>query len=150
MCELTSNGEIVVAPQSLAGIEFGPEGLGAILIDPQRLYFVNRRGKTAPALNFDNGPDYVVEGLARTVKNGKVGFVNTELDQVVAPVWGFAFPFEHGVALVCTGCAPAPAFPGDEHLKMTGGKWGYIDKRGKIVVPVEYDSKSLPPVGQAF
>ena len=80
------------------------------------------------------------------MKDGKVGFINTELDQIVAPVWDFAFPFEHGVAVVCTGCVPTPALSGDEHRTMTGGKWGYIDKRGKVVVPVVYNSRSLPPV----
>jgi hypothetical protein len=49
--------------------------------------------------NFDNGTDYVVEGLARTVRAGKIGFVNTWLEQVVAPVRDFAFPFEEGVAV---------------------------------------------------
>jgi len=143
---LTTDGNIVVDKQSLADLSFGPEGLGSIVVDNRGLYFVTRQGKTTPALNFDNGPDYVVEGLARNVKNGKVGFINTELNQVVAPVWDFAFPFEHGVAVVCTGCVSTPASPGDEHRTITGGKWGYIDKRGKVVVRVEYDSRSLPPV----
>jgi hypothetical protein len=147
VCELTSNGAIVVSKQSLADVSFGTEGLGSIIVDNRELYFVTRQGKTAPALIFDNGPDYVVEGLARTVKNGKVGFINAELDQVVAPIWDFAFPFEHGVAVVCMGCVSTPAHPDDEHehQTMTGGKWGYIDKRGRIVVPVVYDSRSLPP-----
>ena len=146
VCVLTTDGNIVVDKQSLADLSFGPEGLGSIVVDNRGLYFVTRQGKTTPALNFDNGPDYVVEGLARNVKNGKVGFINTELNQVVAPVWDFAFPFEHGVAVVCTGCVSTPASPGDEHRTITGGKWGYIDKRGKVVVRVEYDSRSLPPV----
>jgi hypothetical protein len=146
VCELTSDGNIVVAKHSLADIAFGSEGLGSIVVDNRGLYFVTHEGKTTPALNFDNGPDYVVEGLARTVKNGKVGFINTELDPVVAPIWDFAFPFEHGVAVVCTGCVSTPASPGDEHRSVTEGKWGYIDKHGRVVVPVVYDSRSLPPV----
>ena len=146
LCELASDGNIVVAKQSLADMAFGPEGLGSIVVDNRGLYFVTRQGKTTPALMFDNGPDYVVEGLARTVKNGKVGFINTKLDPVVAPIWDFAFPFEHGVAVVCTGCVSTPASPSGEHRTMTGGKWGYIDKRGKVVVPVVYDFRSLPSV----
>src|SRR5215471_3401313 len=85
-CELTKDAGVIVSGQSLANLAFGPEGLGSILVgnrDPYGLYFVNRQGKTAPALMFDNGADYVVEGLARTVKGGKVGFVNTRLDEVV-------------------------------------------------------------------
>jgi hypothetical protein len=142
-CEQTSDGSIVLAAKSLASASFGPEGLSSIIVNND-LYFVNRHGKTAPALHFDNGPDYVVEGLARTVKDGKVGFVNPQLDQVVAPVWDFAFPFQSGVAMVCMGCVSTPVSPGDEHTVRKGGKWGYIDKRGKVVVPVEYDEERLP------
>jgi hypothetical protein len=130
VCELASDGEVRVPRQLLAHAEFGPEGISAILVG-EKIYFVNRAGKTAPALKFDNGPDYFVEGLARTVKGGKVGFVNTALETVVAPVWDFAFPFSNGVALVCSGCTAA----GGEHQSMKGGKWGYIDKGGKVVVP---------------
>jgi WG containing repeat len=145
VCELASDGGVVVSRQSLVDISFEPDGLGSIVVDSRGLYFVMPQGKTAPTLEFDNGADYVVEGLARTVKKGKVGLVNVQLDHVVTPVWDFAFPFEHGVAVVCTGCVSTPVSPGDEHRTMTGGKWGYIDKGGKIVVPVVYDSRSLPP-----
>ncbi len=140
-CEQAGDGRIVVKPGSIARAAFGSEGLSAILVDGRTFYFVNRHGKTEPALAFDNGPDYVSEGLARTVKNGKVGFVNTRLDVVIAPVWDFAFPFERGSARVCTGCVPT----GGEHKTTMGGKWGYIDQRGTVVVPVVYDAAALPP-----
>ena len=139
VCELVSGGELRAPRQLLAHAEFGTEGLSAILVG-ERIYFVNRAGNTAPALKFDNGPDYFVEGLARTVKDGKIGFVNTALEPVVAPVWDFAFPFSNGVAAVCNGCMAA----GGEHQMVTGGKWGYIDKRGKVLVPVRYDRDELP------
>ncbi len=146
VCELRKDGEVVVSPRSLSDIEFGPEGVGCVVVESRGLYFVNRQGKTAPALAFDNGPDYFVEGLARTLKNEKVGFVNKRLEEIVTPVWDFAFPFQDGVAVVCTGCAPAPVSAGSEHTRMIGGKWGYIDKRGTVVVPVQYDINALPPV----
>src|SRR5947209_3655674 len=60
VCEVRSDGGIVVFRQSLAPISFGPEGLGSIVVDNRGLYFVTRQGKTAPAFNFDNGADYVV------------------------------------------------------------------------------------------
>jgi hypothetical protein len=95
---LTGGGSIVLSAQSVANVDFGSEGLGAIIVIDQ-LYFVNRQGKTA-------------------------GFVNTRLDQVVAPVWDFAEPFQGGIALVCTGCTSEPARRGaDEHRIRVGGKW---------------------------
>ena len=142
-CEERSDGSVVVAEPSLAHADFGQSDLAAIYIDGRPgLYFVNRRGKTAPAFLYDNGPDYLVEGLARTVRNGKMGFVNTQLEEIVQPVWDFASPFQDGVAAVCTGCVPKAA--GDEHTYMSGGKWGYIDRHGRVIVPVEYEQSRLP------
>jgi hypothetical protein len=140
-CERRSDGVITVAQRSLPQMNFDESGFGAMIVGGRGLYFVNRQGKTAPAFPFDNGPDYFVEGLARTVKNGKVGFVNAKLDRVIAPAWDFATPFDHGVAAVCTGCTPKSD---GEHTIMTGGKWGYIDAHGSVVVPVTYDSRDLP------
>src|SRR5260370_12368528 len=111
VCVLTTDGNIVVDKQSLADLSFGPEGLGSIVVDNRGLYFVTRQGKTTPALNFDNGPDYVVEGLARNVKNGKVGFINNELNQLVPPVWVFAFPFDHESVSIFPGPVSTPTFP---------------------------------------
>src|SRR5436190_22286463 len=79
VCELASDGGVVVSRRSLAATSFEPDGLGSIVVDSRGIYFVTRQGKTAPALEFDNGADYVVEGLARTVKRGKVGFLNVQL-----------------------------------------------------------------------
>lgn len=142
-CLQTTAGSVVVPPQSLAGFDFEGNATGTIVVGKDQLYFLNPHGKTAPALRFDNGADYFVEGLARTVKGGKIGFVNTDLVEVIAPAWDFAFPFEEGLASVCNGCAPKP--DGKEPSVITGGKWGYIDKAGKIVVPVLYDEANLPP-----
>jgi hypothetical protein len=125
-------------------VDFDGEGIGAIFIGDDGLYFVNRAGATAPAFFFDNGPDPFAEGLARTIRNRKVGFVNTALDEVIAPAWDWASPFSAGVAAVCIGCVSKPVFPGAEHSVMTGGKWGYIDRHGSPVVPVAYTTKDLP------
>ncbi|MDB4990382.1 MAG: hypothetical protein JWN04_5560 [Myxococcaceae bacterium] len=73
-----------------------------------KLYYMNAAGRAAPVLLFGNGPDYFVEGLARTVRNSKVGFIDTALIERIAPRWDFAFPFEQGVAIVCQGCRAQP------------------------------------------
>jgi len=106
-----------------------------------RLYY--GRGTVRETLNFDNGPDYFVEGLARTVEGGKIGFMDAQLELRIAPQWDFAFPFEDGVAAVCNGCKDVPY---GEHRAVVGGKWGYIDTHGRVLVPVSYDQSALPPV----
>jgi hypothetical protein len=134
-----AEGEIALRP----GVVASEDAPGAVLVEGE-LYFALATGKTAPALWFDNGPDYFVEGLARTVRGGKVGFVNQELDVVVPRQWDFAFPFEGGFAQVCTGCVIVQE-AGDEHSSLQGGAWGRIDREGRIVVPVEYPREELPP-----
>lgn len=91
------------------------------------LYFVNGSGRTAPAFLFDNGADYFVEGLARTSKSGKVGFVDASLNEVVPPVWDFARPFKGGRSLVCQGCTVRPV---GEHQVLRDGKWGAMTRQG--------------------
>jgi hypothetical protein len=90
--EQTSDGGIVLSRQSLPNASFEPEGLGTILIDDRGLYFVERKGKTAPALHFDNGADWVVEGLARTVKNGKSGYHQHSVGSSCGPLHGISPP----------------------------------------------------------
>jgi len=134
-------GEVVLRP----GIVPAPNGPDAVLVEG-RLYFALDSGKTAPAFLYDNGPDYFVDGLARTTRGGKVGFVNEALEIVVPAEWDFAFPFEVGFARVCTGCSVVHE-DGDEHGSVRGGAWGVIDREGRVVVPVAHGRESLPSPG---
>jgi len=47
---------------------------------------------------FDNGPDYVEEGLFRIVQNNKIGFANLAGLIILKPQFDFATPFIHGLA----------------------------------------------------
>lgn len=140
-CEIRSDGAMSVARVSLPHLSFDDNGLATVVVQGHDLYFVTRQGKAAPAFPFDNGPDYFVEGLARTVGNRKIGFVNRQLDTVISPAWDFAAPFDHGVAAVCAGCTPKSD---GEHSSMAGGKWGYVDKHGAVVVAVTHELGELP------
>ena len=141
----TADGSFTVSPEAIREHRFGAGNLAEVMID-KRLHWVNRRGRAVQAFVFDNGADYFVEGLARTVRDGKVGFVNEALELVVPPTWDFALPFSDGTAMVCLGCVRRPVTdrPHEEHFEMVGGRWGYIDTVGKVVVPVEYEKNSVP------
>jgi hypothetical protein len=133
-----ASGDIVLRPGVVGSAEF-PD----VVLVGGELTFALASGKSAPALFFDNGPDPFVEGLARTIRSGRVGFVNEALDLVVPRDWDFAFPFEGGFARVCTGCSIVRE-EGDEHGSVVGGAWGVIDREGRVVVPVEFSRESLP------
>jgi hypothetical protein len=135
----TPSGEIKVRSAVVA--DQAPSAtVSAVLVDDLLLYVI-ASGKTAPALWFDNGADYFVEGLARTTRSGKIGFVDEGLVEVIAAVWEFAFPFESGLAVVCNGCRSEPV---GEHREVVGGDWGYIDSRGEVVVPLSHSRDELP------
>jgi hypothetical protein len=132
-----AKGELTIRPDLLADIEAG-SGVQTIHVDGDWLFALD--GKTAAALTYDNGADYFQEGLARTIKGGKIGFINPSLDLVIAPTWDFAFPFENHYSVVCTGCKQES---GGEHTSIVGGSWGYIDRQGKIVVELIHERDAL-------
>lgn len=79
---------------------------------------------------YDNGPDYVVEGLFRIVKNGLIGYANLDGEIVIEPKYKCAYPFENGKAEVSLDCQEDEM---GEHTMWVGGTWITIDKEGKEV-----------------
>ena len=132
------NGQLLLRPEVLALIEPG-SAVQTLRVGDQWLFALN--GKMAPALAFDNGPDYFREGLARTQKNNRIGFVDESLEIVVETVWDFAFPFENGLAIVCSGCRQVKD---GEHTSIEGGEWGYIDSSGVMLVKPVHSRDALP------
>jgi hypothetical protein len=56
---------------------------------------------------------------------GKWGFIDSTGNFVIDPRWGFASPFEDGIATV--------ALAGSVR-----NKWGAIDRRGQEIIPLQY------------
>lgn len=129
--ELLDDTTLLVNSDVLQNLYFNEDGLADIRINGS-VFYVNRSGKSAPTLFFDNGPDYFVEGLARTIKDNKIGFMDNTLTTVIAPAYDFAFPFSDGRSRVCMGCSKKQD---GEHVELVGGVWGVIDRQGKLVTP---------------
>lgn len=99
---------------------------------------INRHEKMLYQVHiFDNGPDYPSEGVYRIKKGDKFGFAN-EKGIVVRPRFDFVYPFQEGYAVFVMGCSFQRDHLG-EHIEVVGGKYGYIDHKGKIVQPAIYD-----------
>lgn len=79
---------------------------------------------------YDNGPDYVEEGLFRIKKNGEIGYANIKGQIVIKPQFSCAFPFKNGKAKVSKNCS---IVSDGEYKKWVSNKWYYIDKTGKKV-----------------
>ena len=137
-------GQRWVTAEHLRALKFDKDGLAAVWIDAiKRFHYVERDGRMAPVITYDNGPDYFVEGLARTPVDGKIGYIDRTLRIVIPARYDMGFPFDHGRAVVCVGCV---AKPQGEHAFMEGGLWGAIDHGGREIVPLRYhSSKELPP-----
>lgn len=126
----------------LASVRRDRRGLASVLVSGDGWYYIAPNGVTAKVLTWDNGPDDFAEGLARFERNGKIGFLNPSLQVRIKPVYDFAWPFDGGKALVCTGCHPGQG-DADGHKPVIGGLWGYINKQGQQVVPIRHAREEL-------
>ena len=137
-------GQRWVKAEDLGALSFDKDGLAAVWIEAvRRFHYVGRDGRMAPVITYDNGPDYFVEGLARTPVDGRIGYIDRTLRVVIPARYDMGFPFEHGRAVVCNGCV---AKRQGEHAFMEGGLWGAVDRNGREIVPLRYHSwKELPP-----
>ena len=90
----------------------------------------------------DNGNDYPVDGLFRILDESgqKMGVANMEGQVVVNPKYDAIFPYHDGLAAVAVGSKTVRPADDPEHEYTIGGKWGFIDKQGNEVIPLEYDS----------
>lgn len=79
---------------------------------------------------YDNGPDYISEGLFRIVLEDKIGYANERGEIVILPKYACAFPFENGKAKVALECTKIQQ---GEHTQVNAEKWIYIDNQGNIV-----------------
>jgi len=76
---------------------------------------------------YDNGPDYISDGLFRILKNGKIGFANINGTIVIEPRFSCAYPFKNGKAKVSLDCKQ---ITGNEHSRWESDNWFYIDLKG--------------------
>jgi hypothetical protein len=79
---------------------------------------------------FDNGPDYIKEGLFRVIRNGKIGFANKDGVIVIPCQFDCAFFFENGKAKVSNDCNEIKDF---EHTRWESDSWYFIDKTGRRI-----------------
>ncbi|HEY4919643.1 MAG TPA: WG repeat-containing protein [Xanthobacteraceae bacterium] len=138
-----SAGQRWVKAEPLRALAFDEHGVAAVWIEGAKgFYYVGRDGHMVPVVAYDNAPDDFVEGRARTPVDGKIGYIDRELRVVIPPRYDWGFPFEHGRAVVCSGCAQKRD---GEHRLVEGGLWGMVDRDGREIVPLQYRSREELP-----
>ncbi|MEG0798795.1 MAG: WG repeat-containing protein, partial [Acidaminococcaceae bacterium] len=156
----------VVIPLEYSYADDFQEGLALVKKDG-KLSFIDKTGKTVIPIEYGNARSFS-EGLAAVEKDGKWGFIN-KIGETVIPFeysW-IESGFNDGLAIVgaegdqffidTTGKI---AFQLDKALQgryilcpfseglaqvtdMSKEKHGYIDKTGKVVIPIELDMQSV-------
>lgn len=84
---------------------------------------------------YDNGDDYVCEGLYRIVdRKGRIGYADGHGQTVIKPRFAFGYPFENGKAKV-TDSGERKEVPGSngEYWYWESNTWYYIDKSGRRI-----------------
>lgn len=84
---------------------------------------------------FDNGDDYVQDGMRRIVdKHGHIGYADENGTVIIKPRFAFGFPFEDGRAKVTDmGTKKAVPNSGGEYHYWESDKWYYVDKTGMLL-----------------
>lgn len=123
----------------------------AYVIDERGIIAIDRKDSVLfKPYVFDNGPDEFHEGLARFQESGKIGFVNEDGEKVIAAQYEYVGWFEDGLAEFNIGGELLPVSPGDqEHIAWHGGKWGFINHKGEIVIEAQYDEVAPFKKGKA-
>jgi hypothetical protein len=145
-----ARGNVVVPPRFLAADSFTADGLAGVRIDGAHGWtYIDRSGRVLvpETVTTDPLPDPFVEGLARFIDGGKVGFFDRRGRIVVPARYDYAFPMEHGLGVFCLGCEKR--FEGEIYF-LVGGRWGLVDRRGVEVVPPIYDEILANGDGSGF
>jgi len=89
---------------------------------------IDREGKELyEVFNYDNGPDYIQNGLFRIIKNGKIGYANAKGKIIIKPRYDCADPFQNGMAKVSDSCQTEKD---SENAIRKSQNWYYINKKG--------------------
>ena len=104
---------------------------GVVLKPETGFIGIDRKGKFLfNIFHYDNGPDFLSEGLFRIKKKGKIGFADPHGKVVIKPKYDCAYPFENGKARVSFQCKKSTDH---EHEIWKSDAWFYINRKGKLI-----------------
>ena len=129
------SGKFVIKPKYISACGFNLKNVTGVL-DKDGWHIINKDGKKLfKPFIFDNVPDEFVNGFARFVKDGKMGFYNEFGEVVVEAKYDFVDVMKNYIAPVNNGCKFVTEL---EVTTCEGGKWGLINYQGKVIVPIKY------------
>lgn len=129
-CHL-EQGRLSLDAAARARLDYDSQGLAAVYA-ADSFHYVTRQGRSQAVITWDNGPDYVEEGLLRGRVGERIAYFDAALAQAVPGTYDFGWPFSDGIAQVCNDCRRGTP-DGDGHTPMEGGEWFHIDRQGRRV-----------------
>lgn len=150
---LDSTGHLLPEPAGWIASSRFAEGLVCVRSSPTQLSFVDKRGvvactgQWAPLIDEQGGNDtWFSEGLAPVLlPSGGVAFINHQGTPVIEGHYCYALPFSDGLAAVCldagqTGVAPSKNLnlKGEWGWRQAAHQWGFINKKGTMVIPSKF------------
>jgi hypothetical protein len=103
------------------------EGFARVALELNNFGFINSEGELVIKLKWNNAFAFS-DGLAAVKYEGQWGFIDTDGDLVIEPRWKIVRSFYKGFAII-----------GDS-LNRNNAKYGVINKNGKIMIPIKWDS----------
>jgi len=93
---------------------------------------INQNGERIYEIyKYDNGPDYISDGLFRILRDGKIGYADKTGKIIIEPQFECASTFLNGIAEATYDCYLY--WDLDEHLRSESKSWFNIDKNGKRI-----------------
>ena len=100
------------------------------------LFFLGACQNNYHIYQYDNGDDYVQDGMIRIVDKStkKMGYATPDGKVVIKPEFAFGYPFKNGVAKVTYegNLAEVKNSQAEYHIWQSS-QWFYIDKQGNQV-----------------
>lgn len=162
--KISNNGELYLQVDTTGLEKYSYKNKEGEVIIPESKYFnaftdtirtigfVSKEGEGIIAINtngeelfkvfpFDNGPDYLRDGLFRMVdKKGLIGFADMNGNIAISPRFDNITPFFDGLAAYCEDCHYKAK---NNNPKVRGvrikGAWGFVNKKGDIALEPQFD-----------
>lgn len=140
-CTRLKNGKPQLSARVLADLFYDAQGLAQVWVNGA-WHWVRRDGGAAAVVTMDNGADPFQEGFSRGLTASGMVYYNPGLVPVLSTPYDWAWPFEQGLAVVCSACVRQRS-PDGEHNDVVGGQWGVIDRSGKLLEPLTGDRAAV-------
>lgn len=135
-----ANSKVVIQPEFIFADPFSKYGLALVASPKEKGWvYIDRKGRTVIKpyhIDDANDCDHFAEGLSRYEENGKIGFFDERGKIRIKAQFEFASSFIRGYAAV----AKEVRFEKKGELTfIRSEQWGFIDKKGRLIIPYQYE-----------